>query len=444
MKRDRDSWLFSGVAVLGIVIAACSSKSTDEGVGNAGNGGANNLGGAPTDGGADSTSTGGKNAVAGTTGGRASTGGASTFDPNTYCNGIFKEKSCSQTQVQANVKTVNMLLVLDESGSMNLAPAAGAASKWSIMKQALNTALTQVQDDINFGLELFPFSPTGIPADSTDYVQTCAVPDDIDTAINVPITAGRTGLQEVLDTVANQSPAGGTPTARALKQAYNYFKNGDGQNLPGTKWVLLATDGGPNCNQALTCNAAQCTVNIEGKCSVANCCLDGPGQPGAYGCLDDSAATSQIQALANVGVKTFVVGVPGSEAYASALDSFANAGKMPNQNGAGGDLYYAISATSAQQDLIDAFSTITTQLIHSCDIELTSNPPTPDLVNVAIDCEPQAQVPTGSAPDAGVDGYYIDYSQTPAHLKLVGAPCNNLVTQGAHHIEVIVGCQPIG
>ncbi len=328
---------------------------------------------------------------------------------------------------------------------MNDSPASGAASKWSIMKQALNTALTQVQDDINFGLELFPFSPSGIPADSTDYVATCAVPDDVNTAINVPITAGATGLQDVLAVIADQSPAGGTPTAKALKQAYNYFTTGDGQKLQGTKWVLLATDGGPNCDQGLTCDPTRCTLNIEGKCSgVPNCCVDTQNQPIGYACLDDVATKNQIDLLAKAQVKTFVVGIPGSELYAAALNSFADAGQMPNQNGAGGDSYYAISATSAQQDLVDAFGTITTQLIHSCDIALTTSPPDPNRVNVAIDCVPQTQVPTGSAPDAGVDGYYIDYSQTPAHLKLVGAPCNNLVAQGAHHIDVIVGCQPIG
>ena len=447
MKSIRNPWALSGATVLSLVIAACSSKTTDAGAGGAGNG---NTGGVTSAGGTTSNST------STDTGGRTSTPtntGGGGFDPATYCNGLFKEQSCSQTQVQADVRTVNMLLVLDESGSMKDSPTSGADSKWTIMKGALNQALPQVAGDINFGLELFPFLPGGIPPGSISPTDNCAVPDDVSVAINVPIGppgTGTTSLQEVLSTVELQSPAGGTPTTRALQQALAYFTTGDGKNLTGTKWVLLATDGGPNCNLGLTCDAAHCTQNLDCKCggsctATDNCCAPSPGgQSNGFVCLDDAATTSQIKQLADVGVKTFVIGVPGTEAYANSLNSFANAGKMPNPNGANGELYYAISATRAQQDLVDVFGTITTQLIHSCDIALKANPPDPNRVNVAIDCASQQPVPVGSPADAGVDGYYIDYTQNPAHLRLVGAPCNSLTTQGAHNVDIIVGCQPIG
>ena len=445
MKRIRNSWLVSGVAGLGVLVAACSSKSTDEGAGGSGNA-TSSSGGINSGGGNGSTTTGGKTAAS-TTGGRTATGGSTGFDSNTYCNGLFKGQSCSQTQVQADVREVNMLIVLDESGSMNDSPASGAASKWQIMKTALNTALTKVDNDINFGLLLFPYAPGGIPSGSSDPTETCAVPDDVSVAVNVPIGGPGTGpstLTDVLNTIAGQSPAGGTPTARALQQAYAYFTTGDGRNLSGTKWVLLATDGGPNCNSGLTCDAAQCTQNLDGKCAPnVNCCVDSNGASIGYVCLDDVRTTSQIQLLAAVGIDTFVIGIPGTEAYATSLNDFATAGKVPNTNGTGGELYYAISAASAQQDLIDAFGDITTKLIHSCDIALASNPPDPTKVNVAIDCVPQPVVPTGSPADAGANGYYIDYTKNPAHLILVGAPCNNLVTTGAHNVDVIAGCPVI-
>ena len=443
MKWIRNSWIVPGTVVLGVLIAACSSKSTDEGAGGSGNA-SSNMGGADTAGGAPSGNTGGKDSTPSTTGGRTATGGSTGFDANTYCNGIFKGQSCSQTQVEADVRTVNMLIVLDESGSMNQTLASANASKWVVMKQALNSALPNVENDINFGLELFPYLAGGIPAGSINPTETCAVPDVVGDAVNVPITAGATGLTDVLSFIDGQTPAGGTPTARALKQAYTYFNQGDGKNLTGSKWVLLATDGGPNCNLGLICDAQHCTQNLDGTCSGnLNCCQDSQGQSIGYLCLDDIAATNQIVSLAGIGVKTFVIGVPGTEAYATTLNAFANAGKMPNQNGANGELYYAISATSARQDLIDAFSTITTQLIHGCDFELKSSPPDKNKVNVAIDCATVPRVPDGTAADAGVDGYYIDYTPNPAHLKLVGSFCNTLQTQGAHNVDVIVGCQGI-
>jgi hypothetical protein len=333
-----------------------------------------------------------------------------------------------------------MLIVLDESGSMNDSPSAGAPSKWEIMKQALNTALTSVDTEINFGLLLFPYKDGGIPPTDTSQADTCAVPNDA-TAINVPITTGPSGLQNVLDKVAAQTPGGGTPTATALAQAYTYFTTGDGKNLNGSKWVLLATDGGPNCNPGLTCTKDTCTQNLDRKCgdltanTTVNCC-DGAG----YICLDDVATASQIGRLAAAGVKTFVVGIPGSEAYANSLNSFAAAGEEENPNGTANEKYYAVSASSALQDLTAAFSNITTQLVKTCDIPLPSSPKDNSKVNVAIDCVLQTQVPTGSPADAsGVDGFYI-VGQTPAHIKLVGAPCNAITTVGAHHVDVIQGC----
>ncbi len=432
MKLIRNPWVFSGALVLGVAAAACSSKTTDAGAGGAGN---------STNGGASS---GGANADTGgaTAGGKtsASVAGSTAFDPNTYCDGLFKGQSCSQTQVEANVKTVNMLLVLDESGSMNDPPATGqTTSKWTIMKSALRTALTQVQDDINFGLLLFPYMASGISPDSNNPAETCAVPTDVADAVNVPIETGAAGVQAVLAKVDGQVPAGGTPTSRALKQAYSYFTVGDGRNLSGSKWVLLATDGGPNCNLGLTCSDSTCTQNIDKKCGGGINCCDNAG----YICLDDAAVTTQIQQLALVGVKTFVIGIPGSDAYAASLNTFANAGQMPNKDSLTGDMYYAISATSAQQDLVDAFGTITTQLIKSCDFPLKTSPQDPTKVTVAVDCAKVPSVPVGTSADAGVDGYYVDYDQKPAHVKLVGSTCNSISAQGAHHVDVIVGCQGI-
>ena len=454
MIISENSRLVTGIALLGLLIAACSnnSNSGDEGTGGAGyvpgtsgTGGSGLLqstGGAFGSNGGGSTSFAGNNASGGV---QASTSGGSTgFDPNVYCNGIFMDKSCSQTQLAADVRTVNMLLVLDESSSMNTAPTQGADTKWTIMRQALVAALSPVQDDINFGLLLFPYLATGIPDGSTSAAERCAIPDDPNLAVNIPIAAGRTNFMRVLDKVGSQKPAGGTPTAQALRQAYAYYTTGDGRSLTGSKWVLLATDGGPNCNATLTCGADTCTQNLDGNCGTStsplvNCCQDN-----GIVCLDDQASSSAIAQLASAGINTFVVGIPGSEAYAKSLNAFAVAGKQPNPNGLNGEKYYAVSATSTLQDLTAAFSQITTQLLRTCDIQLSTTPlVSQDRINVAIDCRLQPAVPAGSSADAGVDGFYIDYGQDPAHLKLVGAPCENMMTNGAHHVDIIAGCQTI-
>ena len=438
MKLIRNLWVMSGMAALGLIVAACSSKTTDNGSGAGGT--ASTMGGG---GSGNSAATGGESSASIASGGAvaSSTGGGTGINSATYCNGLLQQQTCSQTSVQADVRTVNMLIVLDESGSMSDSLTTGGPSKWDIMKTALNSALSTVDSEINFGLLLFPYKDGGISPNASTQAESCALPSDA-TAINVPITSGPSSFQNVIDKIDGQTPAGGTPTQMALQQAYNYFTSGDGRNLNGSKWVLLATDGGPNCDSGITCTADTCTANLDQDCTSGQNCCEGSD---SYICLDDLATTSQISKLALAGIDTFVVGVPGSEAYATYLNAFAIAGGMPNTTGAAGESYYAISAASAQQDLINAFGSITTQRIKSCDFELASTPKSNSLVQVAIDCNLQTQVPAGSPADAaGVDGFYVDDSQTPAHIMLVGAPCNNIQEAGAHHVDVIVGCKGAG
>ncbi len=251
-------------------------------------------------------------------------------------------------------------------------------------------------------------------------------------------------VANILDILNDTVPAGGTPTATAFDQAYDYFTQGKGKELTGTKWILLATDGGPNCNFSLSCDVSRCTQNIDCKCAGGcdaglNCCQGDYG----YVCLDDTATTVAIAKLAAAGINTFVVGIPGSEAYAASLNSFANAGKMPNLHGTSGKSHYAVSSTASLDDLKQAFGEITQQLTATCDIPLSHTPSVADKINVAIGCSLQPQVPVGTATDAGVNGYYIDYNQSPAHLVLVGAACDDVMTNGARQVDIIAGCESI-
>ncbi len=57
-------------------------------------------------------------------------------------------------------------------------------------------------------------------------------------------------------------------------------------------------------------------------------------------CLDDDGAVAAVAALADAGIKTIVVGIPGTEEYESTLNAMADAGGLP----ADGDTsYYAVA-----------------------------------------------------------------------------------------------------
>jgi hypothetical protein len=380
-------------------------------------------------------------AGAGTTGGAS----ANTVDPN-YCGGLLSGLTCGQTKLQADIRTVNMLLAIDESGSMADPPSATSTqSKWSEMTQALTQALPKFENDINFGLELFPFDPSGdIDPSSPD--SSCTVAPD-QTAISFPIDSGATHLQDIIAFVRNRAPAGGTPTAKALQQAYAYYVQGAGKDLKGSKLVLLATDGGPNCNAALQCDANACTYNMDNKCSGGgslNCCQDNAQAPqNHYNCLDDQSVITQITNLNKMGIGTYVIGIPGSEVYAATLDAMAVAGGVPNTTSTTGHSYFAVSKDNALKDLQSALDGIITQLVKSCDIALNDSPLDVSTVQVVQDCTfipplPQYKAPTA---DSGVqDGFYVDYSTSPAHLIITGSYCDRLMMAGANHLDVIEGC----
>jgi hypothetical protein len=348
-----------------------------------------------------------------------------------------------------------MLLVIDMSGSMNDKPTATATqTKWDQMKLALSGTLKDQAKNIDFGLELFPYSGDAANpgvGDGSDPITSCNVPSgsNPNIAIAVGIAPGLTHVnEEILPVLQNSTPAGGTPTTKALQQAYAYFADGGGKGLNGSKWVLLATDGAPNCNLDLSCEKEACTQNIDCKCgngcdTALNCCASSTSNNYGYICLDNEAVVSQITKLNAAGIKTFVVGIPGSEKFTSTLNAMADAGGMPKQNDPNGDRYYAVSAANSLQDLQQAFSTITTQLVKECDIPLTESPRDKNQVIVAIDCAAVSTVPENTPEQGGASGYWIDYSQEPAHLRITGDRCTQLQTQGAEHLDVITGCQYI-
>jgi hypothetical protein len=156
-------------------------------------------------------------------------------------------------------------------------------------------------------------------------------------------------------------------------------------------------------------------------------------------CLDDASTLAVVNNLAAAGIGTFVVGLPGSEPYASFLNKLAKAGGALQAVGVG-DAYYPVSASNSLPELTQTFSAITRQVTQSCDIPLQQSPYDPTMVEVAIDCQRIPIAPNNDWDAGNVDGFAIDYSKSPAHLILLGASCERLQASGVHNIDVIVGC----
>jgi hypothetical protein len=347
-------------------------------------------------------------------------------------SGLGEGGGCGSTRIVANPPIVNVLLVVDKSLSMDDKPLGFADTKWVSLRDALATTLDQTQDKINYGLDLFPYSgKSGSPLPTNGE---CHVPA-LTAPVVVPVQGGTQAAPLILAALDKNPPGGQTPTALALMRAYAYFKTGAGKALAGDKYVLLATDGGPNCNPDpdVSCEAATCTVNMDGKCmeSVGNCCAASiPGGPTT--CLDQDTSVAAVKSLlVDVGVKTIVVGIPGTEAYVDTLNALAAESGVTNPDAPPG--YFAVSAASGVAGLADALGHITTGLVKSCELHLDEEPPDRDHLFVVVD----GVALTEDDPD----GWTIpDPDLTPPVIQITGATCEKLETDGAEYINVTYGC----
>jgi hypothetical protein len=399
MKTLR-TWTSTLVAAAALVVAAygCSDDSEDQG---------SELDGGPATGG---SSTDGTVLLDASQGGAAGQGAAE------------QEETCGTEALEATYRQVNVLLVIDKSGSMTEEPPGWSSQdKWRALQSALDEALTAVQEYMHFAMLLYPY-----PAEST----AAACEQQLVVSENwVDMAVGTTSVPSILSTLESIEPSGGTPTSAALLQAYEYFTTGDGAELEGDKVVLLATDGAPNCND-LGCEADKCIVNIDGDCpeEVGNCCEGDPGQ-----CLDHEATVQQIQQLLDEGIPTFVVGIPGSEDYADTLDAMAQAGGVPSTEG--GTDYFTVDVEGGVEGLADVLIGITRELITTCELQLESNPLDRNKVNVEIDGQ--------RIPKEPENGWDLDESTDPFTVVLKGDTCSRVQNEGVESVIITFGCPTV-
>jgi len=209
----------------------------------------------------------------------------------------------------------DILIVLDKSGSMNDDPATGmtcntaGCTKWDQTTAALMQVLTATDANVNWGLKFFA-SPNG---------GTCGVNAGADVAI------AANNANRINTSIGGQMPSSSTPTRTAEAAAAAYLGTVNDQN---PKFILLATDGLPNCAPNCSGNACQNS--------------------------DMAGAVQAVTDAATAGFPTFVVGIATSSDPMSdaTLTQMANAGGKPRM---GTPSYYPVMN---QQDLVDALNAI--------------------------------------------------------------------------------------
>ncbi|MEO6773684.1 MAG: vWA domain-containing protein [Kofleriaceae bacterium] len=290
-----------------------------------------------------------------------------TCSPDGYCN----QGSNMVPDVDANCPAVHFSptptipsieLVLDRSGSMGMSDI--SPTRYGALQTALfgaAGAVTTKEAQVYFGEELFSGDEPGCndgPPGSLD-VTNYSAPRALNNA------AAMTTL------TSNHPPAGNTPTAAALGQAYaDFATNPPPAGSPAI--VLLATDGDPN---------------------------------GCNGGNDNNRSPNAATAAYTSGIRTFIIGL--ANLNPAFLQTMANAGA-----GTTNAPYYTANDPSS---LVTAFNTIINGVI-SCDLT----------INQAVD--------PASAPNATVtlDGanltYGTDWTLDPNGMiiHIVGSACDTL------------------
>ncbi len=327
------------------------------------------------------------------------------------CNTLADGGSCGCQDVPLFADPPTMYFVLDRSGSM------AESNKWTTVRLAVADVVRAIGPRANFGAAVFPAPSNVDQCASGVEVMSVRRGDPASTSgLDGPVT---TALLSATAAAAN----GGTPTSATLNALMPKLAQ-----LKGKLFVVLATDGGPNCNQAAVCSIAGCMPNIEGIAgcdATTNCCAPPKGTPS--NCLDDQATLAAVNKLKAAGIPTYVIGIPGSAPYAALLDSLAIAGGTAQTTGS--SKYYRVDSTD-QTVLLTALKSVAAKVTATCTFKLQGNVD-PTLVNVFFD---EVVVPQDTT---------NGWTMTGGTITLQGTSCQKVLNGDVLDVRIIAGCPTV-
>jgi hypothetical protein len=341
---------------------------------------------------------------------------------------IFKT-GCASSSVQSELLPSNLLFVIDRSASMACNPPPTTAStvcelnpvradaqqpsKWEITRDALATAIRALPHDTVAGLAYFSND------DACGVHSTPSVPlAPLDQAQSSTIQAS----------LAAVDPSGATPLVGATILAYRHLHAlALAGAIHGKQFVVLLTDGQQSdaCSDPSLCTGQQACTDLLVNQEVPKAAAPG------------------------VGIKTFVIGAPGSEPSRRVLSQIAkNGGTAPDGcDVAAGNCHFDMTTQAKfDQALADALTKIAGRAL-SCEL------PMPIMENVKVDPKLVNVVYSpsdGSKPslilkddrsacDSGADGWQYA-ADDPAKILLCGKACDMVRGNRGARVDVVLGC----
>jgi hypothetical protein len=363
------------LGALSLAILACKAGADDTA-----------AGGSPSSGTQANGSTTGSNAGGGGNG-TASVTSSSTGFGTVSSNGVGGG-SCAATSVQTQLLPLDMVVILDKSGSM-------VGMKWDTATAALKTFVGDpLNDGISVGLVFFPNNS----ADDCNFLDY----QNLDVEIGA-LPGNKTLLVSAIN--GQMADGGDTPTFGALKGGLNKATAYQDQHPDHKVIAVFASDGDPSaCNTSIPAIAA----------------------------LAASAHNYN-------GVETYVIAMAGA--------TLANL----NQIAAAGGTNQAYDVTSNAQQFSQKMQEIRSSAL-ACEFILPPPPMgqtlDPKLVNVNY-TPGGAPTPTtlpqsDNLADCGVGpGWYYDDPMNPTKIVLCPASCNTIKVDSQAKIDVAFGCLTI-
>ena len=295
------------------------------------------------------------------------------------------DDTCASLLIPALPNSPEVLIVLDRSGSMS-GNNDTRTDRWTPSASAIEKITAQLDQAVAFGLMLFPDPAMGN--------NNCAAG-----VVNVPVALGSA---KQIAQVINSSPPGrasATPTAASLQAALAALGPPPvcaDQCVITKRFVLLVTDGAPNCGAA------------------------GGGNMFATTQADIDACDMNIDALKAADITTYVIGyqTTSDPMVAQIMDGFAMHGgtekQLPVEN---------------EQSLIDTLTSIARSLV-PCEYKLSMKVKDAKFVRVTID---------GKQYDLGSGWTLKDDMET----IVLGGACDVLHDVQSHNLSITLECVPI-
>jgi hypothetical protein len=301
---------------------------------------------------------------------------------------VALDAACATSTAKAQLNPVDLVFMLDKSGSMGDGVNGDPALKWNPVTSALKTFFADPQSlGVSASLQYFPLSDM---CNSSAYyfadVKLRALPD-------------ATTFAASIDKV---TPSGDTPTLPAMGGAIDYANDLAKASTKDKVAIVLVTDGDPD-----TCMSTVKNVSTEvtlGK------------------------------------VPVYVIGVG---------DSLTSLAMIAQAGGTGAPTLVSVGdpvATNAS--LQDALKVIRGQVV-SCDLPLPAPPDGMLLdktkVNVVFTPTSGAQMPLFYSKDcADPNGWHYDDVANPMKVSLCPAMCTTAQTDRGSQIDVLFGCTTAG